>query len=160
MPLNLRRPAWLIAAFVVGAAGGLLLLGRDRAHELTAEDVDAARRVWEEQAPDSYTLELEMSGVLSERRTVVVREGRVVSLTAGGVEAPESAREHASVEALFDTLDAELANAADPRRAPGGGKVVLLARFDPTWGYPSYFYRHFMGSLNDIEWQVIRFVVE
>ncbi len=160
MPVNLRRVAWVAAVLVAGAAAGLLLLGRHRAQGLTAEEVAAARRVWEDAAPDAYTLELEMRGALNERRVVVVRQGRVVSMTAGGVEAPESAREYGSVEGLFDTLDAEIANASDPRRRIGGGEVVLLARFDPTWGYPSYFYRHVMGSPNDIEWKVVRFVAE
>ncbi len=35
--------------------------------------------------------------------------------------------------------------------------MALLARFDPDWGYPSFFYRHTMGSLNDIEWEVVDF---
>lgn len=157
MPLDLRRPAWLLVALVVGAAAGLLLLGRDRATELTAEQLAEARRVWESQAPSAYTLELEIRGALSEVRTVTVANGRVVSMISGGIEAPESSWEYWSVEGLFDVLATEVSNAADPRRSVGAERVVLLARFDPTWGYPSYFYRHIMGSLNDIEWQVVRF---
>ncbi len=157
MPRNLRRPAWLVAAFVIGAGAGLLLLGRDRAEELTAERLAEAREVWESQAPASYTMELEMRGALSEVRTVVVRNGRVVTMTTGGIEAPASSWEYWSVEGLFDVLAAEIANAADPQRTLGAGKVALLARFDPSWGYPSYFYRHIMGSLNDVEWRVSSF---
>lgn len=160
MKLNLRRITWLLITFVVGAAAGLLLLGRNRAGELTAERLTQARRTWASQAPDSYTLELRMRGALSEVRTVAVSDGRVVSMTAGGVEAPESSWEYWSVEGLFDVLATELANAADPRRTVGADRVTLLARFDPTWGYPSYFYRHIMGSLNDIEWEVIGFTTD
>lgn len=158
MPIDLRRPVWLLTALVLGAVAGLVLLGRDRAGELTRERLDEARRAWASQAPDSYTLELEMRGALNELRTVVVRNGEVVSMVSGGVEAPSSAWEYWSVEGLFDVLATELANAEDPRRTLGTGEVALLARFDPTWGYPSYFYRHIMGSLNDIEWRVVRFV--
>ncbi len=156
MPIDLRRPAWLLAALVLGAAAGLLLLGRDRAEELTAERLEEARALWLSRAPDSYRLELEMRGALNETRTIVVRGGRVVSMIAGGVEAPEASWEYWSVEGLFDVLATEVRNAADPRTL-GGGRVALLARFDPAWGYPSYFYRHLMGSLNDIEWEVVGF---
>lgn len=160
MPVNLRRPAWLIAAFVLGAAGGLLLLGRKPARPLTAERLAEARATWEAEAPSSYTLELAVSGALNETHTVVVRSGRVVSMTTGGNEAPESAWQYWSVEGLFDTLRTELGNAADPRRVWGADRVALLARFDPSWGYPTFFYRHIMGSLNDIEWEVTRFSVD
>lgn len=160
MRLSRRRPLLLVAAFVVGAAAGLLLLGRDRAQELTAEGLAAARRLWRSQAPDSYTLELEMRGALNETRIVVVDGGRVVGMTAGGVEAPRASWEYWSVEGLFDVLATELANAADPGRTRGAGRVALLVRFDPSWGYPSYFYRHIMGSLNDIEWEVVRFTTD
>ena len=155
--INLRKPVWLILAFIGGAAAGLLLLGRDRAAELDAERLAAARELWESRAPDAYTLELEMRRALNELRTVTVHGGRVVDMTAGWVRTPESSWEYWSVEGLFDVLQTELANAADPRRNPSAGRVALLVKFDPEWGYPSFFYRHTMGSLNDIEWEVVGF---
>ena len=88
---------------------------------------------------------------------MVVRDGRVVSMTAGGVEVPESAWEYWSVDGLFDVLATEVANAASPNPGLGGREVALLARFDPTWGYPKFFYRHIMGTSNDIEWEVVSF---
>ena len=155
--VDLRKPVWLAAAFVVGAAAGLLLLGRERAGELDAERLAAARELWRSRAPDAYTLELEMRRALNELRIVTVRDRRVVDMTAGGVRTPEASWEYWSVEGLFDVLATELANAADPRRNPTAGRVALLVRFDDEWGYPSFFYRHTMGSLNDIEWEVVGF---
>lgn len=160
MPVNLRRPVWLIAAFVLGAAAGLLLLGRKPAKPLTSERLAAATATWEADGAPSYTMELEVRGALNETHTVVVRGGQVVSMTIGDNEAPESSWPYWSVEGLFDTLRTELANAADPRRTMGADRVALLARFDSSRGYPSFFYRHIMGSLNDIEWEVTRFVVD
>jgi len=160
VPVNLRRPVWLIAAFVLGATAGLLLLGRKPARELTEERLEAARAVWAAEAPPSYTLELEVRGALEETHVVVVRDGRVVSMTTGGTEAPESAWPFWSVDGLFDTLRTELRNAAEPRKSLGADRIALLARFDASWGYPAFFYRHIMGSLNDIEWEVTRFAVD
>lgn len=151
---------WLVLALLLGAAVGLLLLGRNRAGELTAERLAEARQIWEAERPDSYRLELEMGGSLSDVRTVVVRDGRVVSMTAGGIEVPESAWEYWSVDGLFDVLRTELSNAASPRGPVAGREVALLARFEPTWGYPTYFYRHIMGTSNDVEWRVVDFTPE
>ncbi len=160
MPLDLRRPIWLVLALVIGAAAGLLLLGRNRSGELTSERLEEARRVWESEAPASYRLELEMSGALNEIRAVVVRDRRVVSMTAGGADVAPSAWEYWSVDGLFDVLRTEVANAADPSARIGAREVALLAKFDPTWGYPTYFYRHIMGTSNDIEWRVVSFAAE
>jgi hypothetical protein len=160
MPINLRRPGWLIAAFVLGATVGLLLLGRKPAKPLTAERLAAARATWTEEAPDSYTLELTVRGALNETHVVVVRGGEVVSMTTGDIEAPEGSWPYWSVEGLFDTLQTELGNAADPRRTFGADRIDLLARFDASRGYPTFFYRHIRGSLNDIKWEVTRFAVD
>lgn len=160
MAVDLRRPIWLALALLLGATAGLLLLGRGRASELTAERLAEARRIWEIEAPSSYRLEIEMGGALDDLRTVVVRDGRVVGMTAGGIDVSPSAWEYWSVDALFDVLRTELDNAAGPRAAAGGRQVALLARFDPSWGYPSYFYRHIMGTNNDVEWKIVGFTPE
>ncbi|MDX1385317.1 MAG: DUF6174 domain-containing protein, partial [Thermoanaerobaculia bacterium] len=150
------RFAWLLVAFVVGAGAGLLLLGRRSADPLTAERLAEARGLWESRGPTDYLLELEMRGTLEDTRVVEVRGGVVLGMTTGGREVAESAWPYWSVEGLFDTLETELANAERPGSV-GAERIALLARFDPEWGYPSYFYRHFMGSLNDTEWEVVRF---
>ncbi len=155
--MNLRRPHWLVLALLLGAGAGFLLLGRQGSGELTSERLAEARAVWELEAPGSYDLELEMRGALNERRIVEVRDGQVVSMTAGGIEVPPASWEYGSIEGLFDTLRAELANAAQPQRSVGAREIVLLASFDPSWGYPKYFYRHIMGVSNDIEWEVVAF---
>ena len=108
MPVTRPRPVWLALALLVGAGAGLLLLGRNRSGELTAERLGEARAIWESQAPSTYRLELEMRGTLNETRVVVVRDHRVASMTAGGLEVPESAWEYWSVEGLFDVLETEL----------------------------------------------------
>ena len=70
---------------MVGVGGGLLWSLRSPAEPLDADRLAAARERWERRGPSDYALELELSGALSDRRRIVVRDGEVVEMTTSGV---------------------------------------------------------------------------
>ncbi len=152
------RPWWLATGLGVGLLGGWLVAGRGPA-PLSADDLAAARQRWKERGPRSYLVEIETRGPAGASQVVEVREGEVVRMTTGGVEASREAWSYWTVEALFSFLDAELANAAESQRVYGAppGTVVLRARFDARWGFPSAFLRHVLGRRDSVEWRVRRF---
>ncbi len=151
------RPWWLVLGLAVGLLGGWLVAGRGPG-PLTAEELAMARDRWRETGPASYLLEIETRGAAGARQLVEVRDGEVVRMTTGGVEASRDAWRYWTVEALFSFLDTELANAAAAERTYGApaGSVVLKARFDGRWGYPERFLRHVLGRRDSVEWRVLR----
>lgn len=154
------RMRWLALGAALGLAAGLYFTLRQPAEALTSERLERARARWTAAGPRSYTLELELAGVLRDRRRIEVREGAVVAMTTGGVEVPRQAWDYWTVDGLFAFLETELANAASPERAYGvsdPSRVVLRARFDPDLGYPEFFLRHVMGSRRDTSWTVVAF---
>ncbi len=139
---------------------GVVLSLRQEAAPLTAERLEAARRLWESRRPADYTLEIEMRGALRDRRRIEVRGTEVVRMTTGETEVAPQASAYWTVEGLFQFLETDLANAARPRDAFGVSDpeaVVLRARFDPEWGYPAYFLRHVLGRRQSVEWVVREF---
>jgi hypothetical protein len=158
----MKRPPVLgiATALAVGLAAGLLVLRAGAPPELTESALEAARERWEAAGPASYTLDLQMSGALSDRRHVEVRNGRVVEMTIDGDRASEGAWEYWSVDGLFDTMATELANARQPPASLGladGSQLVLRASFDRELGYPTRFLRHIMGHQRGTEWEVVAF---
>ncbi len=152
------RPWWLAVGLGLGMVGGWLIVGRGP-DPLTPEGLAAARQRWSAKGLGSYLLEIETRGPAGARQVVEVRDGEVVRMTTGGVEATREAWHFWTVEGLFSFLDTELANAADAERTYGApaGSVVLKARFDPEWGFPARFLRHVLGQRDSVEWQVLRF---
>jgi hypothetical protein len=156
----LRRPPWfwIAGGLALGIVVTLLVFVREPGSTLTREGLAAARARWRAAAPADYDLDVATGGVTGARHHVEVRGGEVVGMTTGAAEASRSAWEYWSVEGLFGFLDAELANAEDPRAYGGdAGEVVLRVRFDPRYGYPAYFLRHVMGKKLSIEWKVTAF---
>ncbi len=150
----------IVAALVVGLLAGLLVLRSGAPPDLTGADLEAARQLWSERGPTSYAVELQMGGALTDRRRVEVLDGEVVDMTINGDPASESAWKYWSVEGMFDAIEAELANAADPPPSLGiadPSQLVLRARFDPELGYPAEFFRHVLGRQQGTEWQVVAF---
>lgn len=158
----MKRPP--ILAMAVALAGGLLVgllvLRSSAPPALSAESLAAARARWEAEGPASYTLELQMAGSLEDRRLIEVRDDRVVAMRIGERDASPESWEYWSVDGLFDFLEQELANAANPPAELGvtdPSQIVLRARFDRRWGIPTHFLRHLLGRQQSIEWMVVRF---
>lgn len=156
----LRRLAWAALAVVVGVGGGLLWSLRSPAEPLDAERLAAARELWRRHGPSDYAIELELSGALSDRRRIVVRDGEVVEMTTSGVRVPRPTWSYWTVEGMLGFLEDELDNRSRPERAYGVSDpeaVVLNASFHPELGYPTHFLRHVMGKGRGVEWRVVAF---
>jgi Family of unknown function (DUF6174) len=153
------RWRWIATGLALGVLAALFYSLHEPGASLTREGLAAARVRWESQAPASYKLEVTTGGATGSRQSIVVRNGRVVSMTAAGAEAARSAWQYWSVDGLFGFLDTELTNAEHPHQAygVGSGEVVLRVRFDQRLGYPEYFLRHVMGKKLSIEWHVTGF---
>jgi hypothetical protein len=158
---RLRTPRWrwIATGLALGVIAALFYSLHEPGDSLTREGLAGARDRWQSQAPPSYKLEVTTGGATGARQSIVVRNGRVVSMTAAGAEAARSAWQYWSVDGLFGFLDTELTNAEHPHQAygVGSGEVVLRVRFDPHWGYPEYFLRHVMGKKLSIEWRITAF---
>ena len=117
----MKRPplAGMLLALAVGLLAGLFLMRSGAPSEMTQADLAAARQLWSDVGPSSYSIDLQMSGALTDRRHIEVRDGRVVAMTINGSPSSESAWEYWSVEGLFAALETELRNAQDPPPQPG-----------------------------------------
>ena len=147
--------AWFLGGTVVSVVVAFLVL-RNPDGPLTQDVLQSARERWDKSGPRSYTLEIDVDGNL---HLIQVRDGKVVNMTIGGSDAPESAREFWSVEGMFGFLEAELENASNPMKAFGvsdPSQVILRASFDAEWGYPKRFFRHVIGQGAGIQWEVRR----
>ncbi|MEZ5332459.1 MAG: DUF6174 domain-containing protein [Thermoanaerobaculia bacterium] len=151
-----RRTLWIVSALAVGLLAGWWVAGRSSGSDLTREDLEAARQLWESAGPASYTLVIETRGATGKRSIVEVRDGEVISMETGGKPASRSAWAYWTVDGLFDFLDTELRNAAAAEQTYGASpdQVVLQARFDDRLGYPRRFLRHVLGTRNGVEWVV------
>jgi len=157
-----KRPpfGWMVIALVGGLLVGLLVLRGGSAPELTESGLDTARAAWSSKGPANYTIELQMGGMLTDRRRIEVRDGVVVDMTVNGRPASEDSWVYWSVEGMFDFLQTELRNKQDPPRAlgvAGPDQIVLRARFHPELGYPTHFLRHLLGRQQGTEWEVVEF---
>lgn len=160
--MSLRRKVIVAAALAVGSWGvafvAFVLMMRKPGEPLTAEALHAARRRWADRALRDYDMDVEVSGTQQGRHHIQVRAGRVVRMTTGGADVPEHIWPFWSVDGMFDFLQTELANAADPKRAFGiddPSAVVLRVHFDPELGYPKHFLRHVLGRRMEIRWEVL-----
>lgn len=124
---------------------------------LTQERLAEARARWKERGPKSYALDVEARGA---RHHIEVKDGAVVAMTTDGNEVAAAAREYWSVEGMFRFLSEEISNLKRAEAAYGVSDpddVVLRARFDGRYGYPSRFLRHVTGRTRSEGWQVRSF---
>lgn len=145
-------------------AGGMLwaAFGRPRMSPLTSEAIEAAEARWQENAPQSYEIEVTLSGRREGVFRVVVKDGKPTGATLNGRPTVQHAWETWTVRGQFGTLWQELENAADPAKVygvPNKATVVARVEFDREWSYPRRFWRSVMGGNNDIAWEVTHFAI-
>jgi hypothetical protein len=166
-PPRRLRPSSIAAGAAAGAAFtllvALLLLWFNRPEglpPLSAEALDAARRRWDQQGPDSYNLDLLISGRQTGRFHVEVRGGRPTFVTRNGRQPPRRTWDVWTVPGMFDIIDEEVDQAHDPAGgfSARGGQAVLRAHFHPRYGYPETYQRIILGASEEIEWKVTRFI--
>jgi hypothetical protein len=162
------------SAVLLGAAAGVALtlvallawlwLHRDPTPALSAELLESARRLWQQNRVADYDLNVEVTGERQESIQVKVRGGEVVAYTNNGHTPKPHTWAWWSVDGMFEQLDRELElSAGDATAEPrGASPMVLRAEFDPHYGYPRIF-RHLAlgagrGPANrEIRWEVTRF---
>jgi len=153
-----RRPLPVlgIALFALVAGGAtLFFLLRGEGEPLTLPALEKARALWAKMGPRDYDLSVRVSGAMSGDHAIVVREGKVVSMKTGGVDAAPTAWAYWTVPGMFDFLAEELTRAG--KQGEGGGETVLHASFEPVYGYPRSFLRHQVGDRQSIAWDVTAF---
>jgi len=175
-PRSAKMQATQVRALVVGGIIGVIITGgfllvigvlltRQTLPPLTQESLDVAYQRWQEQQPEAYDYDVQVSGNRPSSLQVQVRRGQVTNLVRdGNANTPKRTWSFWSIEGLFDALERELEMAgdelsnADGTQQPTHG-AVLHAQFNPEWGYPEVFRRHVPGQKLDMGWRVTRFEV-
>jgi hypothetical protein len=144
---------FLVGLVALATVPVVYLLTRPSAGEpLTAERLAAARALWKEKGPRSYVVDVD---VRDAHHRVEVRDGKVVSMTTDGRDAPERLHGYWTVEGMFQSLSEELSNLRRPEAAFGvsdPSRVTLRAAFDGRYGYPARFLRHVEGETRSVDW--------
>jgi hypothetical protein len=128
---------------------------------VTTDILKENERKWKAHKPDSYRLQLEMSGdhVESGRFEVEVRMGEITSLRHNGLVVRPNAGQDYTMDGLFHMLAQELSLAGKPAllNAPPGYSVYTTARFDEESGRLIRYRRVVGGTSNAIEVNVLEF---
>lgn len=128
---------------------------------LTPQRLDAARGQWQAHGPADYEMDVRIGGRQPGVVHIEVHDDQPTAMTRDGVTPKRRASWSAwTVPNMFDTLDIELAGAANPERgfgAPPAARVIERADFDPHTGYPRAYERFILGTALDMSWQVISF---
>jgi Family of unknown function (DUF6174) len=155
--------------FVVGLTLGLIVVlaivipmrrGGGTAR-LSREAYDRASRLWDENGPADYNLDIEVSGNRPGKIHVEVRDRQATHMVRDGVE-PRQHRTwyYWTVPGMLDTIGQELDKIDDPATGFGaatGSSVMLRADFDDQLGYPRRYLRSVAGQKLDMGWTVTRF---
>ena len=170
----MRRRRWRVAPLLLGmflgSAVGLvvglfvwaLAVREPPIPPLTQQTFEQAFAQWQRIGPESYDLDVRLSGARSAEIHVQVRHGEATQVTRDGqVLTQRRTWEPWTVLGQFDTLEIELDNATRPGEVYNApeARVVLRASFDERLGYPKQFQRRVLGTQYAIEWQVTRFDV-
>ncbi len=154
----LTRVLALIGILAVYAASA----GCSGGQNVTAENLEAARRLWTEAGIRDYDLEY-TSGPNNDHYLTTVHDGEVKKVE--GIQ-PGSRRielhpgdpRFYSVDGLFLTIANELAQLkrATPFEQPPGTKIVMKFKTDPKLGYPEWYRRDIMGRSQNARIDVIK----
>jgi len=124
------------------------------------DDLARAERLWDDQGPASYNMDLTIGGRQPGVVHIEVRDGKVTQMTRDGVTPSQSRTwEYWTVPEQFETIrqDFDSAETAGGFGAPPGTQTILKAAFDPRFGYPRRYERYVLGTNLDVEWAVTRF---
>lgn len=150
-----------IVVALLGAFAIVLLARRSLPPPITREDLDATEQRWLERGPQSYDVDLMLSGRQSGPIHVEVRDGLVTRMQRNGV-VPSQRRtwDYWSVPNQFATIRQDFDSAENPLGGFGvaaGAEVDIRAEFDPEFGFPRRYYRTVSGTPYDVEWETTSF---
>ena len=131
----------------------------ERLPELTEATLEAGMKRWDEHAPASYDMELELRGAQPGLIHVEVRDHEVAVETRDGRDPGRSRWDVWAVPGMFDTIARDLEIAGNPEQeiqAAQGTIWRLRCEFDPKFGYPARYHR-IVNSGPEVYWRVTKF---
>ena len=143
--------------FVVGITLAIWFL-REPTEALTSEVLEAAKERWNATGIRDYDLRYRMHDNLYE---VKARNGVVTELKVNGRAARTGDPNAYSVEGLFDTLEQELENVADPAGplAGGRGTMPMRVRFNAERGHIERYLRGPSGGGRGVTIELIELLL-
>jgi hypothetical protein len=143
-----RNRGWLWYLLIVGGLAVVavtILIAFNVGQQLKWDDVQAARRAWQQHGPRSYRLAYTSSVAESGQPKVVdhfvihVRDGKTSAATRNGKEVPSEELDRYGMERLFDLVEANLREDAEAR-------VFTRAKFDDDDGHLVWYVRSPRGK--------------
>ena len=136
-----------------------MLMGT-RMQSVTTEQLEAARRRWQQAQITDYDMELEVSGAQSGRYDIAVRQGKLQRMVRDGHPASPIQGKYWTVKGLFRTIELELQWQQPPVSTgtpPPGNTMVLLARFDSKLGLVREYSRQMTDESRSVRIRLHRF---
>jgi hypothetical protein len=145
-----RNRGWIwyfvVLVFLTAAAVGILVTFNLR-QQLKAEQVEAARRLWEAKGPANYDMVYTQKGNAPGTFRVQVRNKKPISVIRDGQPLEARLYRYSDMPALFGFIEDSLKNDAQPGK-PG---TYTIATFDPDDGHLIHYVRRAMGGTERIE---------
>lgn len=157
---------WLLAGLFLGVVVTLIVFRwqyADPFPEITPADFQAARQRWEQQGPQNYNIEVQVTGTRAATYRVQVRDGAATAAWINATPLPQQRTWGTwSVRGMFGTIARDID--ALERRAAGQAdkstpRLTLRAEFDERTGYPIRYRRIQWGSPVEVTWEVTQFEV-
>jgi hypothetical protein len=145
--------------FLVVASVGVtvLMIWFNLSIQLKREELDAARKLWEQKGPRNYEMVYTKQINNDDRKTlfaVKVRNGKVEDVLMNGKELEREKerdpRQYHSMDAIFRDIE-RFMDIDQKKDAP---KVYVIANFDPDTGAVLRYIRRVMGSTERVELNV------
>jgi Family of unknown function (DUF6174) len=132
----------LLTAVAVG-----VLLTFNLQQQLKADQVEAARRLWDAKGPANYDMSYTQKGSAPGKFRVQVRNKKPISVIRDGQPLEERLYRYSDMPALFGFIEDSLRRDAEP----GKPRTFTVATFDPDDGHLIHYVRRVMGGTERIE---------
>ncbi len=147
-PRRSRTWVWYFVILAVLATLSVTILIRyNRGQQLTRQQLDAARALWQQKGPSDYDLDYTKTAEATERYRVQVRHGKVVSALRDGQPMEERLYIFYDMPGLFDALEGFLEEDA----RPGSSATYMVATFDAADGHLIRLVRRVMRTSQRLE---------
>jgi hypothetical protein len=132
----------------------------ERIPEVTEAEFMKAKKLWLENGPANYDMDVVIRGAQPGSVHIEVRNKVATAMTRDGITPAERTWDTWSVPGMFETLDQDMQIAEDPEReiqAMPGTEWRLRCEFDPELGIPRVYHRLVTGGGPEVYWRVTRF---
>jgi hypothetical protein len=151
LPRKNRRWIWVfVVFFTMAILAVVILIAYNLSQQLKPEDFTAARKLWNEKGPRSYTMAYTIRRNDSEdldRYVVKVHNGRVVSSIYNDRPEEPSKYVYRDMDALFDDIERFMKQDSEP----GKPRAYVRAIFDEKTGGLRWYVHRVMGTRNRAE---------